>query len=105
MKPSRGGQDYWILKLNPENLTTTIYSSLKANIYPNPTTGTLNINFGQVLNKANLTLTNVLGQSISNYSISNSDKFVFEINEPNGIYFLEIESQNKTKQVVKIIKQ
>jgi hypothetical protein len=104
INPFRGSSDYWLVKLSPENLSTNNFANAAINIYPNPTTGIININFGQVLDQATLTLTNVLGQVVSSKTVGNLVNTIFEINEPNGIYFLEIVSQNNEKKVFKIIK-
>jgi Secretion system C-terminal sorting domain len=92
--------------INPVYLASDyFYNQLNStSLFPNPTTGTVNINFGQVLEQATLTLTNVLGQVVSSKTICNLEVATFEINEPNGVYFLKIESQNKQKKVFKIIK-
>jgi hypothetical protein len=73
-------------------------------VFPNPTTGIININFGQMLDQATLKLTNVLGQVVSSKTFSNLESTTFEIKETNGIYFLEIESQNNERKIFKIIK-
>ena len=99
-------EDYWIIKLSPDNLSSI---SLQKNVYqvfPNPTSGNINIKFGQVLEKATLTLANVLGQVVANKTVNNLEYTTFEINdEPDGIYFLEIVSHQNARQVMKIIKQ
>ena len=74
-------------------------------IYPNPTTNSIKIDFGQKLEFATLTLTNVLGQVVTNKTVNNIENTILEINEPSGIYFLEMADQNNMKQVFKIVKQ
>jgi Secretion system C-terminal sorting domain len=96
--------DYWLVKLTPENLSTTNLTKATTNIYPNPTNGTININFGQVLDQATLKLTNLLGQVVSSKTVNNIESTTYELNEPNGIFFLEIESQNSVRKVFKIVK-
>lgn len=73
-------------------------------VFPNPTNDIININFGQVLDQATLRLTNVLGQVVSEKTINNLESTTYNINEPNGIYFLEIENQNNERKIFKIIK-
>ena len=74
-------------------------------VSPNPTTSTINIDFGKKLELSTLTLTNVLGQTISSQTINNLDKTRLEINEPNGVYFLEIVNEKLERQVFKVVKQ
>ena len=101
----RGDFDIWLVKLFPENLSITTFQSSNTKIFPNPTTSTINIDFGQKLELATLTLTNVLGQTISSQTVSNLDKTSLEINESSGVYFLEIVNDKPDKQVFKVVKQ
>ena len=66
-------------------------------IYPNPTTKTISIDFGQNLESANLVVSNVLGQIVSNKTVNNLDKTTLEINEASGVYFLEITNDKLEK--------
>ena len=99
-----GGYDFWVVKLNQENLSTAHFSHSKINIFPNPTNGVINIDFGAFTEKVNLTLTNVLGQKIFTETLKNIDKTTFGIKEPDGIYVLEILNENNLKETFKIIK-
>ncbi len=77
----------------------------KTKIYPNPTNGLIKIDFGTYQENAKINLTNVLGQKIAYKKYQNIESTNFEIFEPNGIYFLEIENQNQEKKTIKIVKQ
>ncbi|QRM89330.1 T9SS type A sorting domain-containing protein [Lacinutrix sp. WUR7] len=75
-------------------------------IYPNPVKDILTINLGENHSKVNIKIHNVLGQKVMNYEFEN--KQVLEINTSsfsNGMYFLNIKTDdNKTKEF-KIIKE
>ena len=61
------------------------------NVFPNPTNGIINIQLGQV-EKAQIKITDVLGNSVYQ---SNNISLNFQIdlsNQPNGIYFISIQT-------------
>jgi hypothetical protein len=101
---SRGDVDYWIVKLEAENLSTNDNSFSTIQVYPNPTTGLVTINFGEQQEIVIATLRNVLGQVVSSetfYSIQNT---TYPITGANGIYFLNLENESHQKRTIKIIK-
>jgi len=74
------------------------------NIFPNPTAGDLNIKVGN-LEKANYTISNLMGQVILKGSlIGNTTNRINVANSASGIYLLSITSQN-TKYTQKFIKE
>ena len=100
-----GMSDYWVLKLEPESLSINENNSLSSvQIYPNPTTNSITVNFGTFQETVSVSIINVIGQLISRKTLSQISEQQLQINEPNGIYFLEIENENQQKKVFKIIK-
>lgn len=80
-------------------------SNLEVSVYPNPISDILTVDFGSEVQLDNLFITDAWGRII--YNNSNLTTQVFKIDlskESNGIYFLNIQSDQKTK-VLKIIKQ
>jgi PKD repeat protein len=69
-------------------------------IYPNPSTGVVNISFAD-LNATNATISveNILGQTIAklnNQNINNNSKISFDLSaQTNGVYFIKFQSANK----------
>ncbi|WP_298397777.1 T9SS type A sorting domain-containing protein [Flavobacterium sp.] len=101
-----GGSDYWVLKLEPENLSNQENNSFSnIQIYPNPNNGILNIDFGGFQETISISITNVLGQLISKYNFNQISEKQIQLSEPNGIYFLEIRNEKNEKKVFKILKQ
>ena len=80
-------------------LSSTSFGSNTFNIYPNPTTGTINVE-----NEKNLPLSyklyDVLGKIINSGKIINNE---LEINAERGVYFLELSSEigTTTKKIIK----
>lgn len=77
----------------------------QTSVYPNPTNGQLAIDF--TIYPANITATlyNSLGQLIYFQNFEDSKKVSFEIVEPKGLYFLQIESDTGKNEIIKIIKE
>ena len=65
-------------------------SEMDFQVYPNPTSGHLNINFGDEIGSGTITVINTLGQQVYSQSISNTDKAELNLNLTSGLYFLEI---------------
>jgi Secretion system C-terminal sorting domain len=100
---SRGFYDYWIIKLNSENLsTTTFLDNHKFKVFPNPTNGILNIDSINLNENYSIKLYNSTGHELINNQLTQINKIDF--NYPNGIYLLEILTFDK-KEVFKIIKE
>jgi len=75
-------------------------------VYPNPTTGLVSIDISKVHNVTNVEITDITGKLISNNSlqINNSQLDVDLSGCSNGVYFINIQSQNKV-YVTKVIKE
>jgi Secretion system C-terminal sorting domain len=102
---SRGGYDYWIVKLTPDNLSTNENTLNDIQVYPNPTSGSININLGQVQTNFIVTVNNTLGQTISSKSYNNIENTNYTITGEAGIYFLTIENEKGEKKTIKVIKK
>ena len=72
--------------------------------YPNPTNGLLNIDFGTQYNVINISIFNTLGQQVFSEKYSDTKKIQFEINQPNGMYLVEIRTDEEIISVLKISK-
>lgn len=66
-------------------------------VYPNPSTGLVNINFNRELNAASLIVVNSLGKTViseRNIKIPEGPEFIDLSAYPNGMYFITIQSEN-----------
>lgn len=74
-------------------------------VYPNPTNdGRVSVSLGSDLKNGMVTVLNVMGQTVGQFSFVNDNKVDVELNQPAGIYFLNIrteEGQNTTVRLVK----
>jgi|GEM_PF-4361859 len=102
---SMGNYDGFIQKLDTKTAIQTIGNIPLPTftIYPNPTSKDLFIVFTNPQNKISIILKNVFGQSIRQFQFNNTSHVQIEINEPNGIYFLEVENEQKQKTITKVI--
>lgn len=101
-----GIYDYWILKLEPDNLSTFDNELLnQINIYPNPTYGDITVELGTTIEKATISIFNIVGQLISKTNLSQVSEKQIQLESSEGIYLLEIETENNLKKTFKIVKK
>lgn len=71
-------------------------SEFPVRIYPNPTRGEINIDFGAVANEAELELRNSFGQLVLRKRVLETDFTTLHLNEAAGVYFLNITSNGSS---------
>ena len=74
-------------------------------LYPNPTSETINVNFGELKHGVNATITNGLGQVILTKFFGTTENLKLEINGPSGIYFLIVTAEQWLYETKKILKK
>lgn len=89
-----------IIRLNNPSITLSTADLTKEQfvIYPNPTSGIVQLN----MDAKTITVTDILGKSLF---IQKNVKNIDLSNLTKGIYFLNIEMENGSKEVKKIIKE
>jgi hypothetical protein len=73
-------------------------------IYPNPTTGLINIQGNEIFENIEATVKNVAGQVVNSISFFNVNSFNFDINSSSGIYFLTLKTNTGKSTTLKLIK-
>ena len=74
-------------------------------IYPNPTTGRLNINLGKRAKNISLEIVNVTGQVIFANQTKEAELIDINISHlDSGIYFVRIQTEEKEQALIKLIK-
>jgi len=68
--------------------------------YPNPTNKDITIELDRIYNNISVKLSSINGQLISINEYGSASKIYFEIEEPSGIYFIEV--SNKEGQIAKL---
>lgn len=82
-----------------EDVSTTLDMT---KIYPNPNTGSFTVAFGQLLNNATINVTDVLGKIIYTTIVS-GDKHNVQLNQPKGIYFVSIQTEDGERTTMKLV--
>ena len=74
-------------------------------VFPNPTSGTVNIDFGRLQEQCLISLTDVVGNIVLQQTVNNQTTTKLNIdNVANGIYFLYLRSKNNDEIVFRILK-
>ncbi|MFT6128021.1 MAG: hypothetical protein ACJAVA_002518 [Flavobacteriaceae bacterium] len=104
---SNGSRDIFIQKLS-QIITVSIEENsfqkgLK--VYPNPTIGSFSIEFEHPQKELFIRLISVTGQIIENATFLNTNLVQMEINQPNGVYLIEVLNEENRKTVIRMIKE
>lgn len=86
-----------VLGLEDELLATT-------KLYPNPTNNNITIEFKEIVPETIITISNVLGQTITRKHLSHKQQIDMEVEGNSGIYFVTIETLNGLSKTFKVIK-
>ena len=74
-------------------------------VFPNPTNGVFSIEFNAPQEMIELKLLDASGKLIDNKTYYHDDVIVYELNQPQGIYFIELSNQNNLHSIVRLIRQ
>jgi len=80
-----------------------IANTNSVNIYPNPATNALNINFASAVNKASVKIYSVIGSEVLSTTASGTNTLIDISNLASGAYMVQITTDNvvETKKIVK----
>lgn len=102
-----GNADAFLTKINQMVGINTLTSNKQKSIqvYPNPGTGNFTIDFDdQVTAKYELNVINCLGQTVDTKTSKTSSKTTMDLSAlENGVYFIEVKSEDKTVATKKIV--
>ena len=73
-------------------------------LYPNPTTGNFTIDLGSEVDAVELTVLDLSGKVISSTRYTQTEAIQYHLNEPSGVYILEIKSADH-KARVRLVKE
>jgi hypothetical protein len=90
----------------PETLSSGNNLNLKNKIrvFPNPTYKNITLDFESIIGEIDATISNVLGQVITNERFVNTNTINLNINGSPGIYFVTLRTPEKYSKTLKIIK-
>ena len=102
---SAGAADVFVYKMNPSTvglLENTFAQQIK--IFPNPTAGTFIIDLGDDYKSTLITISDALGRVVSASKFSSTSAIQLSLDEPPGVYFIEIVSDDHSARL-KLIKE
>jgi len=97
-----GDYDIWIVKLSPETMGMAELENHTV-LYPNPTTGIINLQTKEKINS--ISVYNAVGQKVPFNLLNKGNTSIDLSNLPSGIYFIELNLNNKTIKKYKIIRK
>ena len=105
---SSAGSAY-VFDVNEPNTIPTLSSienkfNTTVKAYPNPTKNSLNLDLGAFLANITISVYNVIGQQVFSENYSNAKTIQLGLNQPNGVYLVEVKVNTKTLSVIKVIK-
>lgn len=74
-------------------------------VYPNPSTGIVNLEFAQLQGHLTVDLRTVTGQTLRTYEINQENSLQIELNQKAGIYFLVMHNEEGQQAIIKLIKE
>jgi len=81
-----------------------VSSGIALSIYPNPFREETTVDFGREIQTASVRVVDVFGKLIEEHSVANTDKHILKREtKASGIYFVEIEVEQKEKVIYKLI--
>ncbi|MEO6135571.1 MAG: SBBP repeat-containing protein [Ginsengibacter sp.] len=113
-KQPKGGTNYYRLqqididgKYSYSNIVTlkNTENNIAITIYPNPSNGNIAINLGRIYDNVNVVMMDANGKIIRKLSSSQSQIIKLKIDQPAGIYYVKVISDNEIIATQKIIKQ
>lgn len=74
-------------------------------VYPNPSEGLVTMQFEEMQNEINISVYSIDGRILQNFTKNQMDNFSFEIDEPAGLYLVEIINDKNEKATFRLIKE
>ena len=75
------------------------------NYYPNPTNGLVQIEFKQVQQNVAFEVYSIQGKLVQTQQFTNGERFGINLNQPAGIYFIQLINENGERANLKVVKR
>ena len=90
---------------NPTNPTSVEELADVASVYPNPTNdGRVAVVLGNEMRSGMATVLNMMGQTVGQFSFSNENRIDVTIDQPAGMYFVLLQTEDGQSTTVRVIK-
>ncbi|MBT33661.1 MAG: hypothetical protein CMO01_28695 [Thalassobius sp.] len=74
-------------------------------VYPNPTSGILNLSFGERIDNGNIRITDLTGKEVYNTTLQNQNQISMNLSIKQGIYLMTITDNKKRRAIIKFLKE
>jgi len=74
-------------------------------VYPNPTSGYLNIDLGKIYNDVNVKVQNIAGKTVLNKEVGTTNQFDVEILGSTGTYLVNIKTTSGESATIRVLKK
>ncbi|WP_084677545.1 T9SS type A sorting domain-containing protein [Altibacter lentus] len=102
---SEGLDDYWVFKTSPSILgISENESGSKVLAFPNPTSGTISLNLGNIASEVIVTIINSVGQIIDIQQFKHVQTANLTIPGSGGLYFVTMTSSEGLSETIKVLK-
>lgn len=90
---------------NPTNPTSVEELANEVAVYPNPTAdGQVTVALGSEMKNGMATVLNVMGQTVGQFNFMNENQVMVQINQPAGMYFVHIATEDGQTTTVRVLK-
>lgn len=103
--PGYGGNDYWLVKLDMEQLDVSNISTDRFLIFPNPTAENLNVRFSKEEENLEVSIYNSLMQLVDVFRFKNELMITVPINHASGFYFINMTNDRGEVFKAKVVKE
>lgn len=101
-----GVTDIWVVKIEGNTSKLSEESSKGTfNLHPNPTKGQFLVQTKSEINQLNARILDLNGKVIESKSFKNTRNFRMDFNGAPGVYFIDIQTDNGKREVLKIMKE
>lgn len=74
-------------------------------VFPNPTSKLVKLNFATMQNQLTIEVRNALGQTVMLKDFNQTNQVQLELNQPNGVYFIRVSDGKNQHATVRVLKQ
>lgn len=98
-----GEYNAFLLKLNTQLSGLDTHNFTNINIFPNPSSDFVTVNFGQNITDADILVFDIMGRIVKNFKANNQNSILLDFRETPGLYFVKITSQQGVDKTIKVI--
>ena len=91
---------------NPTSPTSVEELTESVSVYPNPTNdGRVSVALGNEMRTGMATVLNMMGQTVGQFNFSNENRVDVTIDQPTGMYFVHLQTEDGQSTTVRVVKR